>query len=373
MKVLLIDWSVIAYEAWHSMGRKDYISETGSEIVEFTRQIAKAALYLTERFAPDEDDEIYFILDSKNWRVPFYRSYYKKFLKTWRVKHSDGRLGYLFSHDTYNYLIWDDMVDPQLKDIKLTKKAVNEIRHQVRRKPIENPYSIARIRPYLPAYKGNRKKQKWNYDTSKEDFKERYRNKSAYSLARTLGAKIVEVDNCEADDIIYAASLHHSAHDVVCVSSDSDLDQIRARCLFFRRWTPETDKRSFIEKSGEEALNDLMEKILTGDKSDNIKPVNKDKSTCITPKPAKKILESVKNWDEFISGDWTKHPSFKRNLRLVDMDAAPEKVKTAAREAVEAAKVPKEEKRIKLEKYGLSKATILGEKAKAKQHREESP
>ena len=70
MNVLLIDWSTIAYPSWEKMARKDYIAETGSEIVEFTRNIAKEAYYLTQRFAPNPDDLVYFLLDSKNWRVP---------------------------------------------------------------------------------------------------------------------------------------------------------------------------------------------------------------------------------------------------------------------------------------------------------------
>lgn len=379
MTTLLIDWSVIAYEAWHRMSRKDYISETSSEIVEFTRNIAEETHYLVQRFAPAPEDQIYFLLDSKNWRVPFYQSYYNKFLKAWRIQDKETKeLGYLFTHDTYTYLIWDkqEPKNPKkgfkLPELKLSKKAFDALKPRVRKKPVDEPYKCERIRQFLPTYKGNRPKQKWDYHTPKREFQDVLRPQSAYSLARTFGARVAKVGHCEADDLVYAAALLHASNDIVCVSSDSDLDQIRSDVLFFRRWSPENDKRHFFEPTAEEAAFDEMCKILSGDSSDNIKPVTMG-TTTIGDKKAKTLLKDLgEKYSHFGEGPWAAHPSFKRNLKLVSLACAPEKLLKAARKGVQQAKVP-EGKPLKMEGYGVSKATLISNKRKAAKHREEQP
>jgi hypothetical protein len=359
--VLLIDWSTIAYPAWEKMKNKGYISETSSEIVEFTRNIAQEAVYLIERFAPGKEDEVFFLLDAANWRVPYYRSYYNKFLKTYRVRHKETKeLGFLFMHDTYRYLIWDTQ-EPKdrkkgfkLPEVKLSKKAWEEVKNSLQRRPVDDPYSCDRIKDLLPTYKGNRKTRKWDYDTNKETFK-KIRNQSAINLGKTLKAKVVEVDWCEADDLVYAGVVQNGGHNITCVSSDSDLDQCHYHTLFYRRWTPEPKRREFIELGTvEEVQLSTFKKVLSGDSGDNIKPVTLGTST-IGPKPAEK-LAAVGTYEEL--EDVSDHPSLKRNMKLVLLDWAPSKVLAAAADGIRNAKIPEGEA-IHINKYGIEKSSTF--------------
>lgn len=375
MNVLLIDWSTIAYPSWEKMARKDYIAETGSEIVEFTRNIAKEAYYLTQRFAPNPDDLVYFLLDSKNWRVPYYDSYYRKFFKAWRVRNKQTKAtGYFFTYDTYTYLLWDNHEpkgkELKLQDLKLSPKKLKELKPGLQRKEIEEPWTIERLKPWIPRYKGNRDDRKWTYDTSKETFKE-LRNKSAYSLGRTLNAKVIEIPGCEADDLVYAASIHHSADNIICVSSDGDLDQIQNSVMFFRRWSPETARRCFMDITPAAAGIKQNAMILCGQPKDNIKPVTMGKTT-IGKKKAYTIAEDVLNRGNVLNGPYTEHHSFKRNLKLVSLQHVPEKYLDLAAAGIKKGEVPEGEAN-HIKNYGLDKPAVMSTRRSAQTHREENP
>lgn len=349
--VVLIDWSTIAYPAWEKMKRKEYISETGSEIVEFTRNIAEEAYYLVTRFK-GLTTQVYFILDSKPWRNGYYQHYYEKFLKAYRIRSKETKeTGYYITYDTYHYVIWDSVLPskPKLKDVKLSNKAWKELQPSLQNKRI-NPFEIPDLRPYLPRYKGNRENT-WKYDTPKEQFK-KYRNMAAYNLGKTLNTHVIEVADCEADDIISAACHFFKPEDrKLIISSDSDLDQLQGLLENVTRWTPEPEKREFIKKTQEEAIIDMWIKTLSGDTSDHIKPVTIGNSTC-GPKKAAGLV------GDCLAGNIVDHPSMIRNMKLVQLERAPGRIVRSAMWAVAESKLPTG-KRHKLSQYGVQKSKAM--------------
>lgn len=360
-RVIIIDWSTIAYPAWEKMYRKEYINDTTSEIVEFTRNIAEEAYYLVQRFKINEEDQVFFMVDHQNWRVPYYRNYYRKFLKMYRVQNTtSGETGYYFTHDTFEYLIMDAQIDivSKISEIKLTKKNRNVL-SQFRRRPVEHPYQSP-IKHLLPSYKGNRHNRKWTHDSTKEEFK-KYRTLSAFNLGRTLGAKVVHTEGMEADDLVWAATVENLGKEVIIVSSDTDLDQVRLSHLDVRRWTPEPQKRCWDDRSLSEVQFEVFKKVLQGDNGDNIKPSQDTDGKNFTKKKVEKLFETL---------TYPETPSVLRNQRLVMFELMPEKIQKAARQAIQDATVP-EGPAILLEKYGLEKSKQLRVQRRAEKHRRE--
>jgi 5'-3' exonuclease len=113
----------------------------------------------------------------------------------------------------------------------------------------------------------------------------------------------------EADDLIYAfASLFHPT-DIVVLSSDSDLSQIPFRFMNSRQLKPGGD---FVDKP---AVSPVLQKCLTGDKSDNI-----DGYRGIGPKKSEVMLQCPNKLYEFVA----ENPRpFLFNQNIVDLALCP--------------------------------------------------
>lgn len=127
---------------------------------------------------------------------------------------------------------------------------------------------------------------------------------------------IMEVPNCEADDIIAVLCKETFKNDdIIIISSDSDMNQLL------------TDKVKIydpMKKKMIECINpqqDLLIKIITGDKTDNI-PSIKKKVGVIT---AEKILNA--GLDNFLQESEEIKSNFIRNKTLIDLNYIPSEIR----------------------------------------------
>lgn len=128
-------------------------------------------------------------------------------------------------------------------------------------------------------------------------------------LVPLLGFRQYYCDKLEADDLVYAfASMFHPT-DLVVLSSDRDLLQIPFRFLNARQLQPAGE---FYEKP---LVNPVLEKCLTGDKSDNIEGYHG-----IGPKKAAKMLADPVKLHTFVQAS---PRTFLFNMNIVDLSLCP--------------------------------------------------
>lgn len=130
------------------------------------------------------------------------------------------------------------------------------------------------------------------------------------------------LDRIEADDIIAVLTMEEfrSAKEIINISTDGDMAQLY-QYSNYRQWSHA--KRNFLE-----VLNpkkELMIKILTGDKSDNIPNV---KPRC-GPKTAEKMLNE--GLDEYLQNEAIK-TRFTMNKQLIDFDEIPVSIRNEIKE-----------------------------------------
>lgn len=109
-----------------------------------------------------------------------------------------------------------------------------------------------------------------------------------------LPCKIMKVDNCEGDDCIYTlakAFIEQYNYNIQIVSTDEDLTQIATF------WPPNVKVLNPISKELKEINeNIILQKVLVGDSSDNIKFKEK-----LGPKTFEKMLENENIREKFLS------------------------------------------------------------------------
>ena len=126
------------------------------------------------------------------------------------------------------------------------------------------------------------------------------------------------LDRIEADDIIAILTMHEyrSAKDIINISTDGDMAQLH-KYTNYRQF-------SHAKKAFMQVLNpkkDLLIKIMTGDKSDNIPNI---KPRC-GPKTAEKML--AEGLDEYLLNE-NINKRFTLNKQLIDFDEIPVAIKT---------------------------------------------
>lgn len=184
----------------------------------------------------------------------------------------------------------------------------------------------------FPLYKQNRRR---DHDESDFDWRTFYDlfNQIKNEIRGNLPFKVVEVYECEADDVIAVLCKQQCPHQdkIIIVSSDKDLIQIQSNiCSKVQQWSPLHKK--FITAQ----TNDynLFEHIVRGDGGDGIPNIMSDddvfmvKSKRSKPIKATNVMqweskgglgnpEAFCNSDEMLS-------KFKRNHRLIDLRQIPE-------------------------------------------------
>ena len=300
---MIVDWSVLGYISWFKMRAPDYVAESPLEIEEFARNIAGHLLYLVNRFTPSE--LVLAVDDSKNWRAPYYDSYYSDAVNFYRVRTEpsgwivvvDCEFFHVHQHDATEKWFVDKMKKAETAALRLDDleqytpfiggKAPAWLLEEAPDCPptVWDHPDADGLRLVVPRYKGTRGAAKWDFETPKDEFKKLVRN-VARSLAPVLGGRSVRVDWAEGDDVIAAFCLAEPVIPTILVSIDSDLRQLCIPCLGLKIYDPK--KAKFTTPTREAARLELLCKLLGGDTSDNIAGV---------PLVGKPPFSSV-DWDE---------------------------------------------------------------------------
>ena len=181
---------------------------------------------------------------------------------------------------------------------------------------------------FFPFYKANRKK---NRDKSDLDwhlifdmlgkFKQELKNNFPY--------KVLDIEGAEADDIIGTLVPRQAAHEkILILSSDGDFLQLQMYGNNVKQYNP--SQKKYVKS--EDALLELKEKIIRGDKGDGI-PNIFSPSDCfvrdLRQKPiTQKIIDKYLNESPDKWNDELALTGFSRNETLIDLRFIPTEIKT---------------------------------------------
>ncbi len=385
--VLLIDWSVQCYQNWFGMKSPNYTARSDQELVEFARNLASDVFELQRRFDPVET---IFALDHKlNWRVPYFRSYYRKHVEYWKDCTRAHSWVVAFDKKVYHCTLdaatekwfFDKMNKEGLAALELdrvdrwTHWPAGNTPEWIREAYPEAPETVhgtadwAGLSSIVPEYKGNRKTGKWPFETSKAEFKE-LGVKIGYNLGATIGAKVVQVPHAEGDDIVHFASYLWPDRTKIICSIDQDLHQVLSFGQDVQYW--DVGKKIWVDKEIPKVRFDLLCKILGGDSADNICGCSLAGAGSTFPtvswedngavKDGKNTVKWVRNALDATGGDIgavyrlldkeADLPSFERNLNLVYMPNVPGEVAASIRQALQDATVAPA--KYTLEDYGFT-------------------
>jgi 5'-3' exonuclease len=179
---------------------------------------------------------------------------------------------------------------------------------------------------YFPLYKANRKK-------AREENKQNIDWKSLFEvidnirgeIKEHLPYKVVNIEGCEADDIIGVICKNYNSEPILIVSSDKDFVQLQ-KYKNISQWSPLTKKFIKNEKPDEQ----LRALIVTGDRSDGI-PNILSNDNCLVEglrqRPVSK--KKIESWlsgkpEELFEGEVLRN--YKRNEILIDLARIPDPI-----------------------------------------------
>jgi len=177
-------------------------------------------------------------------------------------------------------------------------------------------------RDIFPQYKASRKK---NRDASGHDWASIFEclHKIKEELKEYSPYKVVDVDTCEADDIIAVLSTKYAAHGkVMILSSDKDFAQLQ-RYPNIEQFSPILKK--FIKEQLPAAQ--LKQMIIRGDKGDGIPNILSPDGVFVEGGRQKPITEvKIIQWmnqqpEDFCVGEMLRN--YKRNEMLIDLSKIP--------------------------------------------------
>lgn len=186
-------------------------------------------------------------------------------------------------------------------------------------------------RGYYPQYKANRKKKREadTFDWAKafsimHDIKE--------EILANFPYKVIEVDECEADDIIGELCANTQEfgqyEDVMIISADKDFLQLQ-RYPNVRQYSPLLKK----EYKEDVPMVGLMEKIMTGDAGDGVPNILSDddvfvegrRQTPLSKKKKEAIKEDLAEGELLYAASW--YRNYQRNETLIDLSKTPDRLK----------------------------------------------
>lgn len=176
----------------------------------------------------------------------------------------------------------------------------------------------------FPFYKSNRKKERKDSDVDWNkvhnlisQFRREFKNNLKYL--------VIEIESCEADDIIAVLVDSFKDRNKLIVSDDKDFFQLltNPRTVLYRprsheKIVSDTFNRSDIESS-------LNEHIIRGDRSDGI-PNILSEDNCLSEGIRQKAI-TRKFLDSISTRDLDKDPKYLRNKSLIDFKEIPKNIK----------------------------------------------
>ena len=180
---------------------------------------------------------------------------------------------------------------------------------------------------YFPFYKANRKKTR---DKSDLDWHLIFDMLSKFKaeLKENFPYKVIDVEGAEADDIIGTLVPRQAAHEkILILSSDGDFLQLQMYGNNVKQYNP--SQKKYVKST--DALLELKEKIIRGDKGDGI-PNIFSPSDCfvreLRQKPiTQKIIEKYLNESPDKWNDGYALTGFHRNETLIDLRFIPQEIK----------------------------------------------
>lgn len=181
-------------------------------------------------------------------------------------------------------------------------------------------------REIFPHYKASRKKAR---DSSGHDWSSIFEvlGKIKQELKDHSPYKVVDIDTCEADDIIAVLAMRYSpTQKVMILSSDKDFAQLQ-KFANVDQYSP------ILKKNIKEPLPaaQLKQLIIRGDKSDGIPNILSKDDTFVEGVRQKPITEAkIINWmnqspEDFCTEEMLRN--FRRNEILIDLTKIPESLK----------------------------------------------
>lgn len=175
----------------------------------------------------------------------------------------------------------------------------------------------------FPYYKQNRKKERgeseYNWNSIFECL-----NQIRNEIKENLGFIVLEVDRCEADDLISVISRTYDTNSNIILSGDKDFKQL----LHFDhidQYDPISKK--FI--SGVLDKHQLQEHIIRGDRSDGIPNILSDDDTFVSGKRQKPITQAfLKN---YLGTNLSNFDNYERNESLIDLTKIPSDIENEIR------------------------------------------
>jgi 5'-3' exonuclease len=134
----------------------------------------------------------------------------------------------------------------------------------------------------------------------------------------------MKVDKCEADDIIAVITMEEKKknpnREIIIVSGDNDFLQLgRPNVKFINYKT-----KKYVEYTEEEAKLLLHEKILLGDKSDNIESILSNNKVLSASK-RKELLTDINKFNDYAKDNKKLQDAYTYNKKMIDFNFIPKK------------------------------------------------
>jgi 5'-3' exonuclease len=144
-------------------------------------------------------------------------------------------------------------------------------------------------------------------------------------LEKNDNINALKVDKCEADDIIAVITMEEKKknpnRDIIIVSGDNDFLQLGRSNVRFINYKI----KKFVEYTEEEAKLLLHEKILLGDKSDNIESILPNDKKVLTASKKKELLTNISKFNEYVKDNKKLLDAYTYNKKMIDFNYIPKK------------------------------------------------
>ena len=166
--------------------------------------------------------------------------------------------------------------------------------------------------------------------SKKNDFKPTFKltyNELIPNLIKNNPDKIysIRIPELEADDVIALTVKYirkkNLDYTIYLISGDEDFKQLGYDNLFFINYK----KKELIKLTEEEAAKSLLNKIICGDTSDNIKCIFPKDRKVISNKQRKLVKESEVELEKFLKINKEANTNFKMNKKMIDFNFIPKK------------------------------------------------
>jgi len=135
----------------------------------------------------------------------------------------------------------------------------------------------------------------------------------------------IRIPELEADDVIALTVKYirkkNLDYTIYLISGDEDFKQLGYDNLFFINYK----KKELIKLTEEEAAKSLLNKIICGDTSDNIKCIFPKDRKVISNKQRKLVKESEVELEKFLKINKEANTNFKMNKKMIDFNFIPKK------------------------------------------------